>query len=79
MGQVSIRKDLTPSLLQPVVATQLAKVEEVNDVNHSELELVGSFVGESVPVPGTDRIVPGELCTGQTVTVTVTRTRTYLP
>ena len=73
------RRNAFPSLLRPVVATQLAKVEEVNNVNHSELELFGSFVGESVPVPGVDRIVPEELCTGQTITVTVTRTRTYLP
>ena len=73
------RRNTSPSLLQPVVATRLAKVEEINIVNHSEVNLVGSFVGESVPVPGVDRIVAGELCTGQILTVTVTVTRTYLP
>eukprot|EP00090_Calanus_glacialis_P001407 TRINITY_DN11001_c0_g1_i1.p1 TRINITY_DN11001_c0_g1~~TRINITY_DN11001_c0_g1_i1.p1 ORF type:complete len:482 (+),score=124.27 TRINITY_DN11001_c0_g1_i1:103-1548(+) len=71
------RREVSPSLPQPVIATQLAEVGEDNPINISDVELLSSF-GEEDRILGNHREMSAQ-CSGGKVTVTVTKTRTCLP
>ena len=67
------RRHISPTLSHAVEATL-----PVNSlVYESDVELLGSFSEETNILADSTNVV--DLCTGKTLTVTVTRTRTYLP
>ena len=69
------RREVSPSLPQPVIATQLAEVGEDNPINISDVELLSSF-GEEDRILGNHREMSAQCSGGK---VTVTKTRTCLP